>query len=301
MRAFPDHVRTVTVNGASLAYAEQGEGDAIVFVHGTSQDLRTWHGQAGALAGSGSRTIVYSRRYARPNDDIPPGQDDQMAPHVDDLASLLRALDAAPADLVGNSWGAFIALLLAIREPGLVRTLTLCEPPVIPLFLPNQPGAVDLIRLLLRGPITAVRIIRFGLGVVEPTRKAYERGDRERAGRIFGRAVLGKEAFASLPEDRRQMLDENAAAEIAQFLGAGFPPLRAEDVRNVRVPVLLVTGARSAPLLRATLTDELHRLLPHAERARIAEASHMMHEDDPSAFNVALAAFLKRARAAAAR
>ena len=33
-------VRTVSVGGTALAYREQGEGDAVVFVHGTAGDLR---------------------------------------------------------------------------------------------------------------------------------------------------------------------------------------------------------------------------------------------------------------------
>lgn len=40
-----------------------------------------------------------------------------MGPHVNDLLSLLRSLDLAPAHLVGNSWGAFICLLAALKEP----------------------------------------------------------------------------------------------------------------------------------------------------------------------------------------
>ena len=47
------------------------------------------------MAGS-HRAIAYSRRYARPSEDIPLGQDDRMLPHVDDVVSLVRAIDAAP-------------------------------------------------------------------------------------------------------------------------------------------------------------------------------------------------------------
>jgi pimeloyl-ACP methyl ester carboxylesterase len=36
------NTRTVDVNGAALAYREQGEGEPVVFVHGSASDLRTW-------------------------------------------------------------------------------------------------------------------------------------------------------------------------------------------------------------------------------------------------------------------
>ena len=40
--------------------------------------------------------MIAYRRYARPNEDIPLGTDDQMTPHVDDLVAFLRAIDAVP-------------------------------------------------------------------------------------------------------------------------------------------------------------------------------------------------------------
>ena len=100
----PDGYKTVIVNGAELAYDEQGSGDAVIFVHGGISDLRIWEKQMAAFS-ENHRAIRYSRKYAWPNSDIPDTIDDQMWPHVDDLAELIRKLDAAPAHLVGNSWG----------------------------------------------------------------------------------------------------------------------------------------------------------------------------------------------------
>jgi pimeloyl-ACP methyl ester carboxylesterase len=291
MRAFPD-LKTVDVNGASLAYHEQGAGEPVVFVHGTSQDVRTWHAQPEDFA-QHFRTITYSRRYARPNEDISPGQDDQMLPHVDDLVGLLRKLDATPAHLVGNSWGGFIALLTAIRHPEVVRSLVLCEPPVVPLFVSNDPKPAEILRMLARSPIDAFRVMRFGLRVAQPTAKAYREGNEARANEIFGRAVLGKKAFAALPSDRITMLSENVAAERAQFLGAGFPLLADDEVRCVNVPTLLLAGERTPALFRVTFIGALHRLIPNAQRATIPGASHMMHEDNPAAFNATVLSFLR--------
>ncbi len=82
MGGFPmQDVRTVVVNGAPLSYLEQGQGPGVVFVHGGYSDLRTWLPQLDEFA-EGYRTVAYSRRYARPNEDIPEGQDDQIGPHV---------------------------------------------------------------------------------------------------------------------------------------------------------------------------------------------------------------------------
>jgi pimeloyl-ACP methyl ester carboxylesterase len=297
MSNFPEDCSTATIRGTPFTYVERGQGEPVVFVHGTCQDLRTWLPQIDAVSGA-YRTIIYSRRYARPGADIPPGEDDPMMPHVDDLVALLQELNATPAHLVGNSWGGFISLLTAMREPALVRTLTLCEAPVLTLLVDNNPKPTQIAKLLLRRPADAYRLMHFGLRVVEPTKKAYKEGDQERANRIFGTALLGRKHFASLPEERQQMLLENQAVEAAQLLGTGFPPLPAADVRHIAAPTLLMTGDASAPMLRLTLTGELQRLIPNVERVTIPDASHLMHEDNPAAFNHALLSFLDRHRSA---
>lgn len=289
--AFED-VERVEVNGTSLAYRERGEGEPVVFVHGTASDLRTWRDHV-PVVGEHHRAIAYSRRYACPNEDIPRGVDDQMLPHVDDLVAFLRGLDAAPAHLVGHSWGAFVCLLTAIRHPGLVRSLVLAEPPVMSLFVSTPPRARELLPLLARHPRTALAILSFGARSFAPAQHAFRRGDDEAAIRRFASGVLGPGALAAMPPERFQEALENVASMRAQLLGAGFPPLTEEEVRGVTVPTLLVAGERSAPFL-LRLTEHLERLLPHAERITIPATSHRMCEEDPDAFCAALLRFLER-------
>jgi pimeloyl-ACP methyl ester carboxylesterase len=290
MTQTPESPSTATVDGLTLAYREQGDGEPVVFVHGSASDLRTWEQQLPAI-GTSYRAVAYSRRYAHPNEDIGPGLDDQMLPHVDDLVSFLRAIDAAPAHLVGNSWGAFICLLTAIGHPQVVRSLVLEEPPVLSLFVSTPPRPGELVPLLIRRPRTALAILRFGAGTMAPTQKAFRRGDDEQAMRRFASGVLGKEAYEQLPPERKQQMGENLGALRAQLLGAGFPPLAEEDVRGVEAPTLLLTGERSPAALRR-LTDRLHELVPNSRRVEIAAASHRMHEENPDAVNEAILGFV---------
>jgi pimeloyl-ACP methyl ester carboxylesterase len=283
---------TVLVDGASLAYREQGDGEPVVLVHGSASDLRTWEQQVPPISES-HRVIAYSRRYARPNEDIPPGLDDQMTPHVDDLVGFLRAINGAPAHLVGHSWGAFICLLTAIRHPQLARSLVLQEPPALSLFTSTPPRPREVLPLLVRRPRTAVAILEFGARTIAPAQRAFRRGDDDAALEIFAHGVLGKDTYERLPDDRRQQARENLNTLRAQLLGAGFPPLSEDDVRGVRVPTLLMTGSRS-PAFLLRLTERLEELLPNAERIEIVDASHAMQEEKPSAVNAAILGFLAR-------
>ena len=286
-------IKNADVAGVSFAYSEVGGGEAVVFVHGGLSDLRTWEQQLEPV-GASYRAIAYSRRYARPNDDILPGTDDQLLPHVDDLVAFLDTIGAVPAHLVGNSWGAFICLLTALKHPESVRTLVLEEPPLIPLFLgPGmRPKPSVVLANLLRRPRPTLQVLSFG-GPVMRVQKAFRRGDDELALQTFIHAVLGKDAYERLPSARKQQMRDNLSALKAQMLGRGFPPLSPDDLRRVRVPTLLLTGEHSPPLMLA-FTDRLEQLLPHADRHEIPAASHAMHEENASAVNAAILDFLAR-------
>ena len=283
---------TVLVDGATLAYREQGDGEPVVLVHGSASDLRTWGRQLPTMSES-HRVIAYSRRYARPNADIPPGLDDQMTAHVDDLVGFLRTIDGAPAHLVGHSWGAFICLLTAIRHPRVTRSLVLQEPPVLSLFTSTPPRPREVLPLLVRRPRTALAILAFGARTIAPAQRAFQRGDDDAALDTFAHGVLGKDTYERLPDERWQQARENLNTLRAQLLGAGFPPLSEDDVRGVRAPTLLMTGDRS-PAVLLRLTERLEALLPNAERIEIADASHAMQEEKPSAVNAAILGFLAR-------
>jgi pimeloyl-ACP methyl ester carboxylesterase len=240
-------VRTADVNGAELAYREHGEGAPVVFVHGSADDLRSWDHQLAAI-GASYRAIAYSRRYARPNEDIAPDADNQTLPHVDDLVTFLQVMDAKPAHLVGHSWGALICLLAAIRHPQVVRSLVLQEPPVLSLFMSTRPRPTELLRLFVRRPRTARVILSFGVKTALPAEKAFRRGDDEAAMQAYALGLLGKDTWERLPQERKQQAFENVLSLRAQVLGAGFPPLSDDDVRSVAAPTLLMTGRGVPPI-----------------------------------------------------
>lgn len=282
----------LNVAGTTLDYDEQGSGEPLVLVHGSASDRRTWDRQYERF-GESHRVISYSRRYHWPNAPIAEGADYSMPEQVDDLRALLHTLGATPAHVVGHSYGAYVGLLLAMREPEAVRTLVLVEPPVLPLLVDIPPKPAQILRLLATKPRTAVTIVKFGANGFAPAAAAARRGNAHEAMRIFGRAVLGREAYERLSASRLEQVGANSFA--AELLGSGLAPLDDARVRQIRVPALLVNGERS-PALFHRLIDHLHELLPHAERIAVPGASHIVHEDNAEAFNAAVLAFLQRAQ-----
>ena len=165
---------------ATLHYFECGEGEPIVFVHGTLGDLNVFRTQAQTFA-TRFRVISYSRRYHPPN--APPRAQDvyPLSAHVADLGALVKELKATPAHLVASSYGAYIALALAVDHPELVRSLVLGEPPILPLLSRTAVGEATRQSWLRR--------------VIEPARKALESGNLEEGLRRFLNGVCGPACF----------------------------------------------------------------------------------------------------------
>ena len=283
--------KTVTVNGMELAYLERGSGEAVIFVHGGISDLRIWEKQMAPFS-KNHRAIAYSRRYAWPNSEVPNGVDDQMWPHVDDLAELITKLDAAPAHLVGNSWGGFICLLTAMRHPELVRSISVEEPPVLPLLIGTNPKTQQVLKLFLSRPRSAAAVMKFFGTAIGPAIKAFKKGDVDGGVRVFARGVLGADVYESLPSNVKAAMLANGKPLSSELLGAGFPALTDDDVRSIRTPTLLVTGKKS-PAMLLRLTDRLQELVPNAQRVDIADASHLMHYEQPDALNAAVLEFIR--------
>jgi pimeloyl-ACP methyl ester carboxylesterase len=136
-KACGSEIRPIDVNQTTLHYFECGKGEPLVFVHGTLGDLHTFQAQLQTFATS-FRVIAYSRRFSPPNAPARETDVNPLSNHVADLRALITQLKATPAHLVGNSYGAYIALALSVDHPELVRSLVLGEPPVLSLLPPSQ-------------------------------------------------------------------------------------------------------------------------------------------------------------------
>jgi len=72
-----------------------------------------------------------------------------------------------------------------------------------------------------------------------------------------------------------------------------FPTLTCNDLRNMQVRSLLLTGELS-PRMFHYITEELARCLPWVERATIPKASHAMHVGNPQVYSETVLDFLGR-------
>ena len=117
----------ITVNGVSLALDDQGDGPAILFIHGYPLDRSMWQDQVNSVRGW--RRIAPDLRGLGNSD--APDLGYSMATYAADLSTLLDSLGVRQVVLCGLSMGGYIAfeLLRSQRERviGLVLISTRAE------------------------------------------------------------------------------------------------------------------------------------------------------------------------------
>lgn len=205
----------------------------MVLVHGLSGFKEGWGPLPAALAAAGMRAVALDMPgaggSARLRRTTPAGMADAVEALLDRLGG---------AALVGHSLGGQVALIVASRRPGAVRSLALIAPWVLPRPRRLPPRSVS--------DVLQVPVVGRGVGRLAI---AYLRRSPERRRQAFLSTVAEPGAFADDPvlgalleeaADRLRWADVRALAD----WGAGA---LAHDVRPVvpglRMPALVVQGA----------------------------------------------------------
>jgi pimeloyl-ACP methyl ester carboxylesterase len=240
---------TVEVAGATLHYDERGpaDGPGAVVVHGLASDAAALAPLRDGLAERGLRAIAYDRRGYGGT----PVADDYLGTTVqeqaEDLSALVDGLGLAPALVVGDDFGALVALDLALRHPIAVRRLVLVDPPLLAL-VPEATESLGFERLALdaavreHGPAAAVDTWAAG---------AWAAGRRDAA--TLERARAAHRGF------------------LADYAGLASLPVTRRALRELAVPCALVTGPDTPPPV-AMAADRIAALVPGADRRTDGDA-----------------------------
>ncbi|GAA2411709.1 alpha/beta hydrolase [Actinomadura vinacea] len=116
----------IIVDGVRLAFSVQGEGDPVVFVHGTPSHSFLWRNIAPRVRDAGFQTVVYDLLgFGR--SERPLGRDTSVAAQADLLPALLDALGIESANIIAHDIGGAVGQILAVRRPRRIRKLMMID------------------------------------------------------------------------------------------------------------------------------------------------------------------------------
>ena len=154
--------RWTTVNGFRMHYAEAGEGDPVVLVHGWPQHWWAWRHQIPALAERYRVIVPDLRGYGWSE---APRSGYEKAQFAADVLALMNDLGLENVRLAGHDWGATATFILGLEHPERFHRLVPMAnvppwrqgppPPTLLLFLTYQS--------LVSSPLLGAYVMRNGL------------------------------------------------------------------------------------------------------------------------------------------
>lgn len=139
--------RFVEVNGLRLYYETYGIGSPLLVIHGNGGSIDSMRCQIAHFSRSDQVIAVDSRSHGKSGDGAGRLTYEQMA---DDLAALLDQIKIDRVDIIGQSDGGIVALLLAIRHPSKVRAFVASGPNLRPDSTAVFPWSIDRVENRLR-------------------------------------------------------------------------------------------------------------------------------------------------------
>jgi pimeloyl-ACP methyl ester carboxylesterase len=202
--------------GCRLAYDVVGSGPSVLFIQGVGVAGSGWLPQTEALA-SQFRCLTFDNRGLGRSQ--PAAAEISVEQMAEDALAILDAAGVEQAHVVGHSLGGPVALALAQRAPGRVRSLALlCTFTGARTAAPLSPR---LVWFGLRSKIGTRAMRRFGfLGLVAAP-GSLPRADRaalaERLGALFGHDIADQPAIAAA--QLRALRRFDATGRLAPVLG----------------------------------------------------------------------------------
>jgi pimeloyl-ACP methyl ester carboxylesterase len=260
----------VDVDGLTINYDVQGEGDPLVLIHYTSADHACWAFQLPA----------YTEHFSCIALDLPgSGESDKPAGpystewYADQVAAWMGAIGIERAHVAGMSLGAAVGLHLAARHPGRVRSLSLHG---------GWPATDDYLHTVIEqwrtlAPVlpTIADVVIEGIFPWCFTPEAYaERPEFIAALVDFvrGRPAQSLEAFLAQTD---AVLAHDASAALSQ----------------IEAPTLITFGARDL-VCSTRFAEPLTAGIADSELVVFDHLSHAGLHEDPETFNAATLRFL---------
>jgi pimeloyl-ACP methyl ester carboxylesterase len=267
-REHPPVGRFVTVDGVRLHYVERGEGSPpVVLIHGnvvTAEDFDL-SGVLDLAAERGYRVVAFDRPgfgYS----DRPRRTAWTPAAQADLLRQTFVRLGIECPIVLGHSWGALVALALALNHPDAVRGLVLLSGYYYPTLRIDVPlislAAIPLIGDVLRytvSPLVGTAMLPLNFKLMfgpAPVPDRFKRG--------FPRGLPVR------PSQLRAEAQESASM---------VPAVAAmqDRYRELRMPVVIMAGAKDRVVDVGRHAMRLHKDIPQSSLWLNPGVGHMLH------------------------
>ncbi|WP_375407694.1 alpha/beta fold hydrolase [uncultured Methylobacterium sp.] len=265
----PPTGRLIDVDGVRVHYAELGRGEPLVLLHGNGSMLQDFMSSGFVREAAKSYRVIAFDRPGYGYSDRPRSTIWTPAAQAELLRSALHQIGVARALVLGHSWGASVAIALALDHPEMVRGLILesgyyyasVRADVVLMSGPAVPLVGDILRYTVSPPVARLMwpaMIR----------------------KLFSPAPVAA-TFAGVPSEMaiRPSQLRASAAESALMI----PDAVAVQGRygELEMPIAIVAGSGDKIVDVDDQAVRLHRELPTSSLHVVEGCGHMVHHTAP--------------------
>ncbi len=259
----------ITANGITMHYEMDGPESApvVTLSHSLATDLSMWDPQVAVLK-SGYRVLRYDTR-GHGGTDAPEGPYtlEQLA---EDVRALLHALRIPKTHFMGISMGGMIGQVLALKNPGMLQSLILCD-------------------TSSRIPEEALPIWEERIGLAQKQgMDALVESTMER----WFTASFRRRPLPALDKIRGMI----RTTPVKGYVGCSRAIMRlnlTERLREITLPSFIIVGEED-PGTPVAASQVIHEQIKGSELVILKSAAHLSNIEQQDAFNTAVMAFLKR-------
>ena len=254
------------VNGVRLHYVERGSGAPLLLLHGNGSMIQDFESSGLIdLAAKNYRVIVFDRPGFG-HSDRPRNVVWTPAAQAELINSALHRLGISHAIVLGHSWGASVAVALALKYPKLVQGLVLASGYYYPTLRPDV-VALSAPAVPLLGDILGYTLSPIVSRLMWPLLMA----------KIFGPRSVPKK-FEGFPKEMalRPSQIHASAAESALMIPDAFH--FRDEYSNLKMPVVIVAGDEDRLVDTDAQSTRLHRDVPQSRFHRVPGTGHMIHQ-----------------------
>lgn len=286
-------IHRVKADGYNLVTYSYGKGDDVLFLlnGGPGLPCDYLRDPLIALAGQGFRVVTYDQLGCGRSDKPKDNSLWNISRYVEEVETVLRALDLPPVHLLGHSWGGWLSIEFALTYLGSIRSLILsntCGD------MPHLASELNRLRGAL-GSETVAMMQRFeAMGRFD--HPAYQAAITV----LNYRHVLRlddwpKSATASLKYWNMDPYMEMQGPNEFLYVGNLKDWNRIPDMSRIAVPALVMCGQHDE--MTPVCAMRMQRALPDAEITVFPNSAHMPMYEEPEAYLARVTKFLNKHRA----
>lgn len=273
-------MKALEVHGSRLFYRQAGSGTPVVMLHSCASTGAQWRTMTEKLK-SEHRVISPDLPGHGRSAALPLSGPNTLGAEAATVLDLIETLDE-PVHLVGHSYGAAVAVAMAMQGSNRIRSLTLFEPSLFHLL--RDGGSED--RALYRE-----------IALVDAMVSACAADDDPRAGMArFIDYWNGAGTWERLPADMRDAYTSQIGCVLGSFTALRGERWPLDAGARITCPVFAYMGLESHAVTQR-VTELLAEVMPRATLTMIAGADHML----PASHAELAAPLLKRQLAAVER